>query len=144
MPGLRATATSEAESLAKYDPDRIRAMVVEPGADEFARGVLEMLKPRQACSACGQSKRLLGWYRLFAKMAKLVDAPQSLVIAIWNELGVRDESEARSLIGMARTAGGVDADTLDEWCRARMVERGWTVIAPGKDASANGGTNGSL
>jgi len=141
MPGLRATATSEAESLAKYDPDRIRAMVVEPGADEFARGVLEMLKPRPACSACGQSKRLLGWYRMFAKIAKLVDAPQALVVAIWTQLGVRDESEARSLIGLAQSVQNLDPEQQAEYCLSAAQEfyrtRGKRVVLL-DDATANG------
>jgi hypothetical protein len=53
----------------------------------------------------------------------------NVLVGVWQSLGVKDESEARALIESARRAD-VDAATLDEWCRQRMTERGWTCAPP--------------
>ena len=105
-----------AEGIATYDPERIRLKVIEPGADTFASGVLEMLKPFEACDKCKRTGRRLGWYRLFAKMAKLVDAPQTLILAIWQQLGVRDETEARAAIEAYKQVRGLDEPAAAEYC----------------------------
>jgi len=126
------------ESMPAYDPERVRLKIVEPGADLFAAGVLEMLRPGKVCEYCKRGSRKLGWYRLFAKVAKLVDAPQTLVIAIWSQLGVRDEGEARALIGLARSVDGLDKASVVDMSRKLLEAEGWTCTAPGRDAGIAG------
>jgi hypothetical protein len=127
-----------AEGIASYDPDRLRLKVVEPGADEFANGILDMLKPFQPCMMCHRSGRALGWYRLFAKIAKLTDSGPQLTIAVWQQLGLRNESEGRRAVTSYNAVRDLTPEQLEAEEAEHLRERGWTVLAPGSDANGNG------
>lgn len=64
--------------------------------------------------------------------------------ATWQQLGVRDQSEARSLIELARSAEGVDDAALEDRCRGLLERRGWTCLRPGSNATEWGSADGIL
>jgi len=49
--------------------------------------------------------------RLYAEMHKLVGTQRELAVLVFNQLGVRDEREARSKIAAAREVENLDADS---------------------------------
>ena len=74
--------------------------------------------------------------RLYFELRKMVGTQESVLQLALQALGVSLDVAQRAVGAYQNAAQG---DELDEQCRARLVERGWTVIAPGKDASTNGG-----
>ena len=90
------------ESLATISEAGRRELVIA-GRGQFAATLLDALKPGKPCQGCGRSQVQVWAMRLFARIAKYVDATPQIVIAIWQQLGVRDEGEAKAIIGTHRS-----------------------------------------
>lgn len=83
----------------RYDPEKLRRKIVTGGADEFAQGLIDALKPRIFCDLCRQKSGYNRWaYNLFARTAKLIQADAMVLVAILGKFGVRTEAELHDIV----------------------------------------------
>ncbi len=126
---------------AKGDPQRAKVQIVDAGVPDFAKSLLAGIKPGRVCPACERPAINISALRLFARIAGWVGADTTIVLAIWNQLGVRDEAEARSLIQVARSTDGLDPDATYAmclaYCREAALKRGERIEVV-RDAAGKG------
>ena len=124
--------------IAKVKPETIREAMVSIGAPEYARGVIEAMRERGSpCPLCHASAMNEWAFKSFERVAKWANAGEDVLDAMAKFLGVASAELAKRAVSAYQNAA--QGNELDEQCRARLVERGWTVIAPGKDATNGGG-----
>lgn len=88
--------------MAKADPELARALILARGLEVFADGLIDALKPGIPCGLC-HARRYQTWaYRVFAKIAKLVDATPQVLAVVLSRFGVSSEPELQSLIEQGR------------------------------------------
>lgn len=109
--------------FATHAPEDVRADALHIGAPEFARGVIEAMRHRGSeCPLC-HAQAMQSWaFQAFARFAGWAGAQTQVVIAIWNQLGVRDESEARALVDLAKSAQGKTPDDTARDALAYLTE----------------------
>jgi hypothetical protein len=91
--------------------DEIRNVAAsEPYVQAFMDSLLAGLQERDRTCMNG-----------YMKLMKLVDAERTLVVEIWNRLGVRDAGEAQVLVDRAKSAGEQTPREAAETC-VRFLE----------------------
>lgn len=134
------------ERLSKRLAERVGVRLLARGGQRYADAVIEGLgDPSKAWMTCHECKRpyVQEWAvrEMGHAMNRAIGHPQvqvQLMTLIQNTLGCRDESEARALIGLAKSADGADEQALIEYSRECLERNGWRCLPPGNDASANG------
>ena len=113
-------------------------------ADAVIEGLGDPAAPGGMCIECERP-----WVQEWAvrEMGRAMDramghpAVQVQVLQlIQHELGCRDEHEARTLIGMARSVEGLDRAGVLALCREELERDGWRCLPP--EANATEGANG--
>jgi len=107
---------AQAIALASEEPETLRKYVVQEGAPDFLKGILESLKPRTPCRECGQVRHERWAFRLWAEIAKLVGVPQNVQTMIVNQLGVTI-SEAQSVVPLAVEARDMTDEERYNLCK---------------------------
>ena len=121
--GLPIMSSAPLEAWVRGNPQRAREQIIERGTPDFAESLLEAIKPGQRyCAECERPGFNASAMRLFAKIAGWVGADTQVVIAIWQQLGVKDDHEARSLIEQARSVEHLDANAAAELALAKLTE----------------------
>ena len=121
--------------LARVTPATIREAMVSIGAPEYARGVIEAMRERGSpCPLCHASAMNEWAFKSFERVAKWANAGEDVLEAMAKFLGVASAELAKRAVNAYQNAA--QGEALDEQCRARLEERGWTVLPP--SASVNG------
>lgn len=111
---MLAPNTAVIAETSRYDPEPFRKRVVDGGAEVFAEGLVEALKPSVPCGLCKRPRYAVWAYRTFAKVARLTATEPQVLIAILQQYGVKDEQEMQTLVEsgrrMAQVQQSVTAD----------------------------------
>src|SRR3972149_3767757 len=119
-------------SIAETLPDKLRERIEQPPFPELWLTAFETRLRR--------GERDAG--RLYPELLRMVNGDRTvLILAVWRELGVADESEARSLIGLAKSVEGIDGAAATQMFRQHLEAQGWTCLPPGTDASRGNGAD---
>ena len=134
------------EKLSKRLAARVGVRLLARGGQRYADAVIEGLGG-PAFGECNSCKR--PWVQEWAvremghAMNRAMGHPAvqvQVLQLIQHELGCRDEHEARTLIGMARSVEGLDRAGVLALCREELERDGYTVLPP--QANATEGANG--
>ena len=75
--------------------------------------------------------------RLYPELLRMVNGDRTvLVLAVWRDLGVSNEQEARALIGLAKSVDGLERPAVLEMARELLSAEGWRCLPP--DTAVNG------
>lgn len=88
--------------LATYDPEPFRRIIIERGADLYAEGLIDALKPGHACPLCKCKPRNRWAFNAFGRIAKLVDTTPQVILAFLHQIGVKDQDELAGLVKQGR------------------------------------------
>jgi len=150
-----------AQRIAQRNAEKTVARIVKKTGPRFERRLAEGLgfdfdtgesltnSPMAAFAACSQCKRpfVQEWAirEAGAMLRAALGPPQAqtqILALIQNTLGCRDESEARALIGLAKSADGADEQALIEYSRECLERNGWRCLPPDQAIHATEGANG--
>lgn len=115
---MNAGLANTVAKMAAADPEAARTHLVERGMAVFSDGLLEAMQTHAPCRECGCRGKHSWAFRLFARIAKLIDEGPRLVAFMFERLGVRSEQE---LVRRVSDSRAVEEMTEDE--RVETVER---------------------
>lgn len=97
------TYTEDVERAVKeFDPDDLAKQIGARGAQAFADGLIDSLTRHNNCPFCKCSGRHVAFYRLFARVTRLIKTEPAILAAVIGRLGARDEEHLARLVGSGR------------------------------------------